>query len=96
MMVPVPVLAIAGAVMLLLVWKLVRRGSGRDLIAPPAMPEPRVSPQDLPPGLEGEVRALIAERRKIEAIKRVREATGLGLKEAKELVEAIEAGASPV
>ena len=40
---------------------------------------------------------LVAElQAKIEAIKHVREATGLGLKEAKDLVEAIEAGGSPL
>lgn len=35
-----------------------------------------------------EIRALIRAGRKIEAIKRVRELTGLGLKEAKDLVDA--------
>ncbi len=40
----------------------------------------------------GEVRRLLADGKKIEAIKRVREQTGLGLKEAKDLVEAYEAG----
>ncbi|HEX8203856.1 MAG TPA: ribosomal protein L7/L12 [Isosphaeraceae bacterium] len=37
--------------------------------------------------LPGQVRALIAQGRKIEAIKAYREATGLGLKEAKDAVE---------
>ena len=41
---------------------------------------------------EGEVRRLLAAGKKIEAIKLVRERTGLGLKEAKDLVEAYEAG----
>jgi hypothetical protein len=39
---------------------------------------------------EGEVRALVQQREKIEAIKLVRLRTGLGLKEAKDRVEAIE------
>jgi ribosomal protein L7/L12 len=42
-----------------------------------------------------EARALLQEGKKIEAIKRVREATGLGLKEAKELVERWEATPEP-
>jgi ribosomal protein L7/L12 len=39
------------------------------------------------------VRALLNSGHKIEAIKRVREQTGLGLKEAKDLVDAMEQGA---
>jgi ribosomal protein L7/L12 len=41
---------------------------------------------------DAELRALLAEGRKIEAIKRYREATGAGLAEAKEAVEALERG----
>ena len=41
-------------------------------------------------GVPGDVEHLIRSGRKIEAIKRYREATGLGLKEAKEAVEAFE------
>ncbi|MEZ0244250.1 MAG: ribosomal protein L7/L12 [Sphingomonas sp.] len=98
MMIPIPVLIAAGAIFLLLVWLLLRRGRGRDLTAPPTSLRPRmqVPTQALPPGLEDEVRALIAERRHIDAIKRVREETGLGLMEAKTLVDAIERGGTPV
>jgi ribosomal protein L7/L12 len=39
---------------------------------------------------EGEVRALLQQREKIEAIKLIRLRTGLGLKEAKDRAEAIE------
>ena len=46
--------------------------------------------QPLPPAADAEVRALIKERRKIEAIKVVRLHTGLGLKEAKDQVDALE------
>jgi len=46
----------------------------------------------MPETPEAEVRRLMAAGNKIEAIKRVREQTGLGLKEAKERVEAMEAG----
>lgn len=99
MMVPIPMLIGAGALVVLLVWLLLRRrGSGRDLIAPPPMLRPRVAvpTQSLAPELEDEVRALIAENRHIDAIKRVREETGLGLMEAKEVVDAVERGGTPV
>jgi hypothetical protein len=42
------------------------------------------------PSADAGVRALVQERRKIEAIKLVRQRTGLGLKEAKDLVDAME------
>ena len=42
-----------------------------------------------------EVRGLLAQSRKIEAIKLVRQQTGAGLKDAKDFVEAIERGQSP-
>jgi len=42
-----------------------------------------------PPG-DAEIERLIRDGRKIEAIKAYRESTGLGLKEAKDAVEAIE------
>ena len=74
------------------------RGRGRgDLTAPPpSRPAPRASA--LPPMIrigderidEEEVRELIRQNRKIEAIKRVRDRTGLGLAEAKDAVEAVE------
>jgi len=46
-----------------------------------------------PGSAEVAVRALLDGGNKIEAIKRVREQTGLGLKEAKDLVDAMEQGA---
>ena len=46
--------------------------------------------ESLPSALVGEIRKLLEEGRKIDAIKKVREETGRGLKEAKESVEAIE------
>jgi Ribosomal protein L7/L12 C-terminal domain len=46
--------------------------------------------QPLPPSAEDEVRSLLRERRKIEAIKAVRVHTGIGLKEAKDRVEVME------
>jgi hypothetical protein len=43
------------------------------------------------PALDAEVGTLLRARRKIEAIKLVRERTGIGLKEAKDRVDALEA-----
>jgi hypothetical protein len=45
--------------------------------------------------LQGEVKALLAQREKIAAIKLVRERTGTGLREAKNYVEAVETGLGP-
>jgi hypothetical protein len=103
MYLPVPVLAALGiAVLVLAALALRRRGGARDLIAPPRpgapMPPPRAEPArpwpagaapigDLPPELEAEVRALLAAGQKIEAIKQIRAATGIGLREAKEMAE---------
>jgi len=42
---------------------------------------------ELPADLQQEARALISAGRKIEAVKRVREETGLGLEDALHLVE---------
>jgi hypothetical protein len=42
-----------------------------------------------------EVRGLLAQQQKIEAIKLVRQQTGCGLKDAKDYVEAMERGQSP-
>ena len=99
----VPVLvAIAAAFLVVLLLALRRRSGSRDLIAPPrdaTPPPPRYVPParpwpagaapigDLPPDLAAEARALLAQGDKIEAIKLVRAATGLGLAEAKQLVE---------
>ncbi len=46
----------------------------------------------LAPDVEAEVRGLIASNKKIQAVKVVREHTGFGLKDAKDLVDAIAAG----
>lgn len=61
--------------------RLARRSSPETANERHAMPDPDI---------EQKVRDLLSQRRKIEAIKRVREATGCGLREAKEYVEAIE------
>ena len=50
-----------------------------------------------PPGgaPDAEVSALLSQGQKIEAIKRVRQKTGCGLRDAKEYVDALEAGRAP-
>ncbi|HET9224143.1 MAG TPA: ribosomal protein L7/L12, partial [Roseiflexaceae bacterium] len=50
----------------------------------------------LDPAAEREVRELVARGQKIVAIKRVRELTGLGLKEAKDYVELLPQAATPL
>lgn len=59
----------------------------RDLAAPPPRPMVRVGDERID---NEEIRDLIRQDRKIEAIKLVRERTGLGLAEAKDAVEALE------
>lgn len=56
-------------------------------VGPPPQPIPRAGAD---PNWESSARAELAAGRKINAIKSVREATGLGLKDAKELVESWE------
>lgn len=72
---------------------LIRKGgdSRRDLTAPPprAAPRPMVRVGDERIG-DDEILDLIRQNRKIEAIKLMREKTGLGLAEAKDAVEALE------
>jgi large subunit ribosomal protein L7/L12 len=105
MFVPIPILIAAGVLILVLVAMVARAGRRRDPLmggAPPAYsrtksvpgPAPAALPlATLPPEVEQEVRALLAAGRKIHAIKRARDATHLGLKETKDLVEAMERGA---
>lgn len=72
-----------------LVGALVARRSGRSQT--PTVPVPQVR---LDEAAVREITDLLARDRKIEAIKRLREATGAGLSEAKERVEAWDVGAS--
>ncbi len=66
---------------------------GRPLPPLPDMPAaPTALPRAAASVLPDEVQDALVSGNKIEAIKRLREATGLGLKEAKDLVEAHEAG----
>ena len=95
MHIPIPVLAAIGVAFLALILiVLLRRPRGRDLMGPPRsrVPiQPRAArepfPSGLPPALELEVRALLEQGKKLEAVKRVREVTQVGLGEAKTMVE---------
>jgi len=82
--------------MFLLVWSIVlfrigvavgRRSGERDLSAPPP---PSFRMDSLPPATKAEIDAALQANRKIEAIRMLREATGMRLKESKEAVEAME------
>ncbi len=73
-------------------WWVAQLGTGRGerpLERGGVLPAPATG-GELPPAEEPEIRRLLAAGKKIEAIKRYREATGLGLKEAKDAVEAME------
>lgn len=97
MFIPLPVLIAAGVLILVLIAMIARAGRKRDPLmggAPPhayrgtkPMPVPVAT---LSREVEEEVRALLAAGRKIQAIKLARDATHLGLKETKDLVEAME------
>jgi ribosomal protein L7/L12 len=76
----------AVALILLLLWTLARQGSLRargDLLKAPRVVA-------VTGELEQEVQLLLAGGHKIDAIRRVRESSGLGLAQAKELVERLE------
>jgi len=93
MFVPLPILIAVGVVFLLLIALVVRPGrrdplmGGQRPVHRAAEPAPVVA---LPAETEAQVRALIAAGRKIDAIKLARDATHMGLKESKDLVEAME------
>ena len=88
----IAVLAIVAIVVML------RRSWGGSLSAPPP-PLSAAQAGGPPAQIAGaglaEISTLVARGNKIEAIKRVRELTGLGLKEAKDYVESMPAGGVP-
>ena len=102
MFVPLPALIAVGILILVLIAMIARAGRRRDPLMggqprayrptkPVREPKPMPVPVAiLPAEVEREVRALLAAGRKIEAIKVARDATHLGLKETKDLVEAME------
>ena len=93
---PLTLVAIALAVLAVIVTVVVlRRSWGSSLPSEPHRPsveQPVVLVRSIGEPDMAEVAALLARGNKIEAIKRVRALTGLGLKEAKDYVESIPAG----
>lgn len=84
-----PVYLLLGALLLIaLVVVLRQRGSGVTTVA--SAPHSAQAPKPLPTDMTQAIRQLLDQSQKIEAIKLVREHTGMGLKEAKDYVEAIE------
>lgn len=85
-------------VILAVVLSIQNRQAGLDQIQPgfqEQAPPHHLGSTEIPPGsgsLELQVRDLLDQGRKIEAVKAYRDATGVGLKEAKETVEALERG----
>lgn len=80
----------AGLLIGLLLARFLRGGSrGHDLTAPPPARAPlrRVGDERID---DEQIRELIRQNRKIDAIKLMRQKTGLGLAEAKDAVEAME------
>src|SRR6266545_736913 len=90
--------AIALAVLAVVVTVIVLRRSWGNSIAnipqPSSIAPPNVLPRPIADPDLVEITALLARGNKIAAIKRVRELTGLGLKEAKDYVEAMPAAGS--
>jgi hypothetical protein len=94
MFVPLPLLVLGGLVFLVLLVLAMRpRGRSDDLIAAPRsriVPRKASSigpPLELPAETRTEVERLVQAGEVISAIKLVREATGLGLKDAKDIVD---------
>jgi len=99
MFVPLPILIALGLLILALIAMAARGGRRRDPLmggAPPVhrgtrpVPVATLPAATLSPEVEQLVRAELAAGRKIQAIKIARDATHLGLKETKDLVEAME------
>ena len=99
MFLPVWAIVLLGLGWLGFLWLLIRRDGGRDLAEPPRMASPSAAPaprftlpplpttEGIPPELVAELRAMVAQGQKIQAIKRLRELTDCGLAEAKDWVE---------
>lgn len=97
MFLPVWAIILLGIGWLGFLWLLIRRDSGRDLAEPPRLMAQASPPhfgvplpsgvQAVPPEVEAELRQLVAEGQKIQAIKRFREITLCSLADAKDRVE---------
>ena len=104
MFVPLPLLILAGLVLLVLLVLAMRpRGRSDDLIGAPrprALRSPGVTIQpgqklEIPAEIRLEVERLLADGQVIGAIKLVREATGSGLKDAKDAVDEMRRSVPP-
>jgi hypothetical protein len=90
---PVWAIILLGIGWLGFLWLLIKRDRGSDLTQAPRTVAPRVAlpplpgPEGIPPEMVAELRAMVANGRKLEAIKRLRQLTHCGLAEAKEWVE---------
>jgi large subunit ribosomal protein L7/L12 len=96
MYLPVWSIVLLGIGWLGFLWLLIKRDGGGDLTrapraAAPAAPlftlPPLPGPEGIPPEVAAELRLLVAQGRKIQAIKRLRELTHCGLAEARDWVE---------
>jgi hypothetical protein len=87
MFIPLHVITILSVVFLvvliMLAWR--SRSSRPDYLQPPIE-----LPMSLPPEIDSQARDLVRNGEKIEAVKLIRSATSLGLKEAKDLVDRME------
>ncbi len=84
-------LLVMGVVIMVVVVWAQNRQIGEEIDRNPTSPRP-VGLERAPAALEEQVSSLARAGNKIEAIKRYREATGVGLKEAKDAVEALARG----
>lgn len=87
---PFIIAAVAFVIVLAVAVLVVRRSRNLDITVATVTP-----PQPLGGDLDTAVHSLLAEDKKIHAIKLVRETSGVDLKEAKDYVEALESGAVP-
>jgi ribosomal protein L7/L12 len=93
---PTDPLVLAGiAVLVVAALVLILRARSDGVTTVSSAPPPHAARPGVPGDADGQVQALLAGGNKIGAIKLVRERTGLGLKEAKDYVEALEAGRAP-
>jgi ribosomal protein L7/L12 len=104
MFIPLWLLAVAGFAFVVLVALAIRPRSGGEMIqgqqrdaqrlaahsAHSAQPPAALQPEETAILADPEIGAALARGNKIEAIRLVRERTGLGLKESKELVERLQ------
>lgn len=78
-------------ILILLLWSMVGQGSNIQLCRVERKLDAILKHLgiDMYPGVDSQILVLLREGKKIEAIKLYREATGVGLKEAKDFVESL-------